>query len=713
MKWAMGEQSLKNLRGKKTEDVIFAGSGKKAQLGSAKVSLFFDNSDKKIPIEYEEVVVSRKVHRSGEGEYAINGSKVRLIDVTDLLAKAGIGQRSYCIINQGMADAVLNATPIERRVILEEAAGVKPFQLKKERSLRKLDSTRNNLQRASDLIKEIEPHLRVLRRQSEKARRGEEVSESLKEKQQALFSFLWTRIKNEKHKIDEEKEGVGREEMKLQRRVDDLEIRLKKESNVNFDFENKRDALEKDRAEIFSGINTLQREISVVEAKIEIEKEKAKNLKLVSQIPVDLPYVKNKVKEILAKYQEIEKRANEITSLDGLEALKADLADFKAKINKFYQEINDGKIEETHETQQHTVDLRVVGDLERRKKEFSDKLQIMQKKSEENRSSMEKLIADDRKARREYFELESELRKLRETLNGYRDRSNEVKIRLAKVEVREEDLGQRIKLDLNISNPDEALSSDTSGENLDIEQLEREIGRLKVLSEQIGAIDPMIVEEYEETQKRYDFLSSQSEDLEKAIVTLADIIKEMDLKIRGAFEETFKRVNQEFSKYFKIIFGGGSAELTRVQIEGRHTSKSQLDDQEMEDEEKEENVKQKELGIEIKACPPGKRISGLTMLSGGERTLTSQALLFSIISNNPPPFAVMDEVEAALDEANSKRFGRILQELSTHTQFILISHNRETMRQASALYGVTMGSDGVSKVLSVKLDQVGEKGEIQ
>ena len=101
------------------------------------------------------------------------------------------------------------------------------------------------------------------------------------------------------------------------------------------------------------------------------------------------------------------------------------------------------------------------------------------------------------------------------------------------------------------------------------------------------------------------------------------------------------------------------------------------------------------------------------MLSGGERALASQALLFAIISNSPPPFAVLDEVEAALDEANSRRFGRILQELSHQTQFILITHNRETMRQASFLYGVTMGADGISKVLSVKLDQVGKEGEIK
>src|SRR4030066_659358 len=121
IRWVMGEQSMKNLRGKKSEDIIFAGSGKKARLGSAQATIFLDNADKKIPLEFDEVSITRKVFRSGEGEYLITGSRVRLQDVIDLLAKAGTGKESYSIINQGMADAVLNATPLERRSIIEDA----------------------------------------------------------------------------------------------------------------------------------------------------------------------------------------------------------------------------------------------------------------------------------------------------------------------------------------------------------------------------------------------------------------------------------------------------------------------------------------------------------------------------------------------------------------------------------------------------------------
>ena len=158
IRWAIGEQSSKNLRGKKGEDVIFAGTDKKGRLGTASVTLYFDNSDKRIPIEFAEVSIARKIYRSGESEYLINGSRVRLLDIVDLLAKAGIGKDSYCVINQGMSDAVLSATPIERRSIFEDAAGVKQYQIEKERALRKLESTRENLVRVDALTTEIEPH---------------------------------------------------------------------------------------------------------------------------------------------------------------------------------------------------------------------------------------------------------------------------------------------------------------------------------------------------------------------------------------------------------------------------------------------------------------------------------------------------------------------------------------------------------------------------
>ncbi|OGI26039.1 MAG: hypothetical protein A3J76_05510 [Candidatus Moranbacteria bacterium RBG_13_45_13] len=724
IKWTMGEQSLKNIRGKKSEDVIFAGSGRKAQLGSAKVSLFFDNSDKRIPIEFEEVIVTRKVYRSGEGEYFINNSRVRLIDVSDLLAKAGVGQRSYCIINQGMADSVLSATPAERRIILEEAAGVKPYQIKKERSLRKLESTRNNLSRVADLTKEIEPHLRVLRRQSEKAKKGEAVTGNLKEKQNILFGFLWHRLQREKNSVLTEKEEISREEMKRQRNIDDLEIKIKKESASDKKFDEKREFLEKKRDEIYEKLNEKHRELVVTEAKIDMEKERAKNLEMIREIPVDIPYIREKIRGIQDEYRSIEGALARISHVSELENLKADFGKLRKQIEGLWQEVSEGKKKQAENPKrENIVDLKTVGELEEKKNDIGQEIAKLNREISENRREVDELIKADRESREAYFRLESEIREKQHQISKIREKVNEVRVEIAKIEVKEEDIAKRIRENLNLSDPNLIEEPKESGSEIDQDALEREINRLKIQAEQIGAIDPMIIEEYGETQKRYDFLTSQSEDLERSIVSLSEVIKEMDEKIREFFEDTYKKINHEFGKYFKIIFGGGSAELVKVKMEPRRSRSDKLDmkeeklegDEEDKDESSHsENAEEKkEIGIDIKACPPGKRITNLGMLSGGERSLTSQALLFAIISNSPPPFAVLDEVEAALDEANSKRFGRILQELSHQTQFILISHNRETMRQASVLYGVTMGADGVSKVLSVKLDQVGEKGEIK
>jgi chromosome segregation protein len=265
-------------------------------------------------------------------------------------------------------------------------------------------------------------------------------------------------------------------------------------------------------------------------------------------------------------------------------------------------------------------------------------------------------------------------------------------------------------------NPNE-LSHD--GSQIDEEQLEKEIAKLRVHLEEAGGIDPLIVDEYEETKKRHEFLTKESEDLEKAIKSLQEVIKEMEVKIDEEFREAFEQINKEFTKYFRIIFGGGNAHLIKSKVkshlvirQGAPSDDGAKSDTELGDEVELEEEQKEEIGIDIFACPPGKRIHNISMLSGGEKSLTSIALLFAIISYNPPPFAVLDEVDAALDEANSSRFGRILQELSGNTQFVVITHNRETMRQASLLYGVTMGADGISKLLSVRLDQVGTGGEI-
>ncbi len=235
--------------------------------------------------------------------------------------------------------------------------------------------------------------------------------------------------------------------------------------------------------------------------------------------------------------------------------------------------------------------------------------------------------------------------------------------------------------------------------------------------ELIGGIDLETEKEYNETKERYDFLSNQTSDLNNAIKSLEEIISDLDLNIKGRFDHEFNIISEKFSEYFKILFNGGTAKIIKLSEEEKSVASENLE--KIEENPSEENLKKIKLlkkrnalglsGIEIQATPPGKKIQAISMLSGGERALTAIALICAIISSNPSPFVVLDEVDAALDEANSERLAQILDDLSNKTQFIVITHNRASMKRASVLYGVTMQSDGISKLLSVKLEDVSSR----
>jgi len=711
IKWAMGEQSMKTLRGKKAEDIIFAGSGTKARLSSAQVSLHFDNADKRIPLEYTEVTITRKLFRSGESEYLINGNRSRLLDVSDLLAKAGVGKESYCVINQGMSDSLLNASATDRRSVLEDAAGVKQYQIKKDRALKKLDSTRENMERTAGLIREIEPHLRMLKRQAEKAQQGKVVADELKEKQTKLFSFLWHQFQSERQQFSNEKEALGATMMNMQREVDKMTDELNRESGKAQDSGAEQE-LDKKKTQIRHELNNVERELIISEGRIVVEREKLANQKVIEIIPVDLKYVQAKLSNIRMAQERLILRVEEAENMDDLQDIKESARAIQQQLFDLYEESGKGEVSIKKDNSKEVGEInKKIEELEEKKKGF--KANEIQLKAQFEK--IEKEILDEtqrvRQLRERFFQLERESRSSQEQLNVLKDQFNDAKIKLARVEVREEDLTNEIKDELKC----EVSALKFDGEAIDKETLEREISKLKLQMEQIGGIDPMIVDEYNETTARFDFLTQELKDLADALISLEAIIKEMDQRIKIEFEQAFEKINKEFTKYFRIIFGGGNAHLTKLKVKSRKSKAlEEENDSEQADQENQEtgDNDRDEVGVEIFACPPGKKIANLSMLSGGERSLTSLALLFAIIAHNPPPFAILDEVEAALDEANSARFSKILQELSGTTQFIAITHNRETMRQASLLYGVTMGEDGISKLLSVKMDQIGQGGKI-
>ena len=212
-----------------------------------------------------------------------------------------------------------------------------------------------------------------------------------------------------------------------------------------------------------------------------------------------------------------------------------------------------------------------------------------------------------------------------------------------------------------------------------------EITNLKRKITALGPINANALEDYEELKTRYHEMTTQRDDVEKAIADATEMLNEIKTNMREKFDEGFNTINENFTYIFKELFGGGKAEL-------------QLDYTNCEDP--------LDAGVEINACPPGKKLTKISLLSGGEQALTAIAILFAILKSNPMPFCILDEIEAALDEANVDRFARYLKKFSKETQFIVITHRKPTMNQADSLFGVTMEEKGVSKIVSVKLSEV-------
>jgi len=368
--------------------------------------------------------------------------------------------------------------------------------------------------------------------------------------------------------------------------------------------------------------------------------------------------------------------------------------------------------------------------IEIEKKEIDEKIKELDAEIQNLENSLEALNREKDKEKNQMFEYQKNIQTLQLELNGISDELNGLKIEATRQETRLEDLEANIRTEeINIS---EIKDYQAETENIDINLLQKRLSANKSQLEQIGGIDPEAEKEYQETKERYDFLSGQVNDLDNAIKSLEEIIYELDVNIKNRFDAEFKVISEKFNEYFKILFNGGNAKIFKLmtedlekeeaknggaakpEISGLTPAEAEIKSQADEKLKKIKFLRKHNAvglaGIEIQATPPGKKIQTVTMLSGGERALTAIALICAIISANPSPFVVLDEVDAALDEANSERLASILDDLSNKTQFIVITHNRACMRKASILYGVTMEADGISKLLSVKLDELKNTG---
>jgi len=689
IRWAMGEQSIKLLRGKKSEDVIFSGTPKRSRSGFAEVSLFFNNEDRQADIDYSELVITRRLYRDGNTEYFVNKNKARLQDIQLLLAQANLGQRTYSVIGQGMVDHILVASPQERKEFFDEAAGVKQFQIKRHSAMNKLNSSRDNLNQAIVVMGEIEPRLRSLTRLAKRLERREEVEKTLFELQEKYYGTLWKDI-SEQTVVQERNFKVINDELtEAKKRHGELETEFSKMEK------------EEPRGDKFN-------ELQMGYQKLVSEKSNLKETQFDIQRRIELASLKEKkapvvpMPTILSDLEEIDSLQDAI--LSDLESGK----DAGDKIKSVAEKIKSlvGKLKAPD--QQIATDPKLDQEL----KELTKKIIDIDKKIEAAQNSINNFNRDEEKKRSQFFDMQRELQEKARRVHDLETKLNNVKIEQAKIETKRESIEQEMRQELGERL--ETIKSSKLGEAVNIDEVYPEMSRLKHQLELIGGIDPETMDEYTETKKRYDYLESQTEDLKNAITSLEDIIDELDKKIKTQSEESFKNLNREFQKYFKMLFDGGECRLAQVMEEVVEGGPKEEEMEEGEESEEDEESKKDKpagrkrkiiTGVEIQATPPGKRMKSINALSGGERALTSIALICAIMTNNPSPFIVLDEVDAALDESNSIKFAKIIDELSNHTQFIVVTHNRATMDMARVLYGVTMSDDGVSKMLSVKLEE--------
>ena len=668
LRWLLGEREAKNLRGSAVDDLIFSGTDGRTRVGLASVSLCFDNESGALPMNCAEVEVSRKLFRDGTAQFFINNEEVRLKDLIDLFAAARVGTRGLTIINQGNSDVLIKATPKERREMIEEVLGLRAHQLKRHEANLKLASTKNNLEKAHVTMEELLPRLRLLRREVSRWEGRAQIAERLKEIEEQYFATKLRMLRDEERALAPRRQKCDEAIAIAAAHVQDAEKKAKAfESSRPQEDARAVTRREKQKALMESRRNC-ERELGRLEAKLEFARE-APRVEIQSEDAQhtlqeirhaltealrseDMQHAKNAIRECLTMIAELDGVQKPVATQDVGGAIKA----AREKIQRELTALDAEAAALEAEVAQSSEQLR----------KFTDVF-------------------------RAHFE---ELQHARDDYRRCESGARTVQFEHERIVARQQDLagaieqaGRRVE-EFNLEKGTMAIESFPDAERLML--------RLRGELAAIGAIDQVVIAEAKETESRHAFLKQQIGDLEAASKDIEKLVNELSLKIKTEFESALKEINTRVTQYFHLLFGSGAVKLVAIKKEkALQGEEGAVGEASM---EQEDDI----AGLDISISVPSKGIKGVEMLSGGEKSLVSLAVLFALISLTPPPFLVLDEVDAALDEQNAHRFAQLIKEFGKDTQFIVVTHNRATLEAADVLYGVTMDRDGISKLLSVK-----------
>ncbi|PIX28914.1 MAG: hypothetical protein COZ64_01600 [Candidatus Brennerbacteria bacterium CG_4_8_14_3_um_filter_43_14] len=701
-RWVLGEQSSKNIRIANAADVIFNGTPQRAQAGFASAALTFDNSRKIFPVDFSEVTLARKVYRDGVSEYAVNKKQMRLKDLTQILASAKLGVKGMGIINQGAGDVFLRASPIERREMIEEMVGLKEYRLKKEDAERRMKATSENIAKVQNILLELEPNLRLLRRQVAKWQSRAEKEHELHELSISYFSHkIWDLEHSFSHIQLSDKDADA-----LQKDVDVLrkEIAELQGTFAELEYEDPSKRIERERtrkeiAELERKKSDLLGIIGRLEGQSEVYRSLAK-----TQAGFDASQAQQQFEKVLTSLRFI-------VSLDAVSIMREKIQNVISGLESFLSSHQHRLKDKNEQLQSCTQQLaeaqtelqNVLSALDKFSSELAKFNQAQTEQSKRFKDAVKAMEAHRDQLREKETALEH-IRFNRERKKLYED---DIRLKMQEAGFAWDEFVVARRDDINHAEAHPIVVAD----------VEMRIIRLRRDLAVMGEIDQEVVASCDEASRRFEFLTHEKQDLASALEDLQTLNQSLEEKITAGFEQSLRAIDTEFNRCFQLIFAGGKASVKTVRV-GINQTEGEMEEMEKEggavgDEregmknEKGKKKEQGELGIEFSVHLPRKKIKSLEALSGGERSLTAIALLFAIIISAKPPLLVLDEIDAALDEANSCTFARLLRDIAHDVQCIIITHNRAVMESADVLYGVTM-QDGLSKIFSLQFTQAQE-----
>jgi chromosome segregation ATPase len=724
--WALGEQSPGAIRGASMQDVISAGGQGVGQRRAAEVEVVIDNSEGRAATELSEIAIQRSLDRSGDGVYRLNGARCRLVDVVEVLSDTNLGREMHSVISQGRVESIVHSKPRERRLLVEEAAGLGKHRKRRRRAELKLRSARDNLDRALDLEREARARLRPLKRQAQAAELGARIErEELELRGRLVAEEL--RFGADRAKAAEEAAAQARAKRAA------IEKRLGEVSGRRRAAEERFAARDRERTQAWGLLTKLRGEQQRIAVRASTLGDREAELQSALEglraefgpLTLDLGAAEGApAKRVRALEEELSEIDAGLTgAADGLaRASSADaaesereaaLGDVQAGAERAARHARraEGLLGERHrEALRERVatgeelldDVRAAaGAVAAVETAIRNRVERIEAKVVGEEGDGDAIAEEMRACSRQESELQVEMKAASDALT-------EAQVEAAHLGDRRADAARELatiaeRLGEEVGPAEEPLSEEERGE------IDRRLQRLERRRAQIGPVNPLAEQEYEEAREHVESLQVQREDTERGMRELEALIRDIDLEIERAFEQTFEATAKNFEEMVEHLFPGGRGRLRRVSLrpvrDAEEAEAAEDDAEEAEEEEREV------LGVEIEVTPAGKSTRKLSLLSGGEKSLVALAFVFAVFLARPCPFYILDEVEAALDDANIDRFLQLIRRFSDRAQFVIVTHQKRTMDAADVLYGVTMGGDGVTKVVSRRLPREVEAEE--